>query len=87
MKILHCPVNGPRPIQEFHYGGELRPMPDPAALTDREWAAHVFDRRGAPGVKTEWWYHVPSGTWLLAERDTATDRVLRTYLPAPGAVP
>jgi len=80
MKILECPLNGPRPIQEFHFGGEVRVMPDPDATTDEDWAGYVFHRHGTPGVKKEWWYHVPSGTWFLAERDTRTDEVLRTYL-------
>lgn len=81
MKILECPLNGPRPIQEFHFGGELRPAPDPATLSDEVWAEYVFYRDGAPGIKIEWWYHLPSGTWFLAERDTRSDEVLRTFLP------
>jgi sarcosine oxidase subunit delta len=80
MKLLHCPINGPRPITEFAFGGELRETPDPAHVTDEEWAAYVFNRNGAPGMKKEWWYHVPSGTWFIAERDTATDHVQTTYL-------
>jgi len=81
MKLLRCPINGARPIAEFAYGGELRHMPDPASVTDEQWAAYVFNRNGAPGVKKEWWYHVPSGTWFIAERETRSDRVLETYLP------
>ncbi len=80
MKIIHCPINGPRPLQEFHYGGELRVMPDPTQATDAEWAEYVFHRSGEPAVKQEWWYHVPSGTWFIAERDNRTDEFLRTYL-------
>ncbi len=80
MKILECPVNGPRPIQEFLFGGEVREMPDPASVGDEQWAEYVFNRRGEPGIKKEWWYHLPSGTWLIAERDTVKDEVLRTYL-------
>jgi len=80
MKILNCPINGPRPIDEFAYGGEARSMPDHQTCSDVEWADYVFNRAGAPGVKNEWWYHVPSGTWLIAERNTATDQVARTYL-------
>ena len=80
MKVIHCPVNGPRPAQEFHFGGEVRERPDPAAATDEEWADYVFNRSGEPGVKREWWYHVPSGTWFVAERDNRTDEFLRTYL-------
>ncbi len=80
MKILECPVNGPRPIQEFLFGGEVREMPDPASVGDEQWAEYVFNRRGEPGIKKEWWYHLPSGTWLIAERDTVKDEVHRTYL-------
>ena len=28
MKIMHCPLNRPRNISEFVYGGEVREMPD-----------------------------------------------------------
>ena len=55
-------------------------MPDPVNCPDGEWADYVFNRNGEPGVKCEWWLHMPSGVWFIAERDTAIDRVLRTYL-------
>jgi sarcosine oxidase subunit delta len=80
MKLLTCPVNGPRPLDEFVFGGEVRPTQDPAAAADAAWADYVFNREGAPGVKREWWYHAPSGTWFVAERDTLSDQVQRTYL-------
>jgi sarcosine oxidase subunit delta len=80
MKLMTCPVNGPRSISEFAYAGELRPMPDPASATDVAWAEYVFHRSGVPGVKLEWWCHTPSGVWFIAERDTATDLIRRTYL-------
>ena len=79
MKILTCPLNGPRNISEFTYGGEFKHMPDPASCSDAEWADYVFNRNGAPGIKQEWWCHTPSNTWFIAERDTEKDRVLRTY--------
>ncbi len=77
---MPCPINGPRPIAEFVYGGEVRDMPDPQTCTDAQWADYVFNRSGIPDVKKEWWYHTPSGTWFVAERDVSQDRVLRTYL-------
>lgn len=80
MKLLRCPVNGVRPVSEFAYGGEIRSMPADTC-SDIEWAHYVFNRSGVPGVKVEWWYHIASGTWFHAERDTVTDRVLRTWLP------
>ncbi len=80
MKTINCPINGVRPLQEFQYGGELRTMPDPAATADEAWADYVFNRGGEPGVKREWWYHLPSGVWFIAERDNRSDEFLRTYL-------
>ncbi len=77
---MRCPVNGPRAISEFAYGGELRPMPDPAAASDATWADYVFNRNGLAGIKREWWCHTPSGVWFIAERDTARDEILRTWL-------
>ncbi|HET6339270.1 MAG TPA: sarcosine oxidase subunit delta [Polyangiales bacterium] len=85
MKLLDCPNIGARPTAEFTYGGELRHMPDPDQATDAEWADYVWNRTGAGGVKKEWWFHVPSATWFIAERDTRTDRVLRTFLIDEGA--
>ena len=80
MKIMTCPINGPRPVSEFAYAGELRDMPDPSTVSDSEWAAYVFNRNGVAGVKREWWCHTPSGVWFIAVRDTVSDSVLRTYL-------
>lgn len=80
MKLLRCPVNGLRPLQEFHYGGPYRAMPDPGACSDAEWADYVFNRPGEPGVQLEWWYHLPSGTWLIAERDTVRDEFTGAWL-------
>lgn len=80
MKILNCPINGPRPVQEFVFGGELREMPDPDAATDAEWTDYVYNRNGSPGPRREWWYHLASSTWFIAERDTGTNDVKKTYL-------
>jgi sarcosine oxidase, subunit delta len=80
MKLLTCPINGTRPITEFVFGGEYRVMPNPETCSDAEWADYIFNRNGAPTVKKEWWFHSPSGTWFIAERNTVTDEVLNTYL-------
>ncbi len=80
MKTITCPVNGTRPLQEFLHGGEVRDAPDPATATDEEWASYVFDRSGEPGVIREWWYHIASGTWFVAERDMVKDVFIKTYL-------
>jgi len=80
MKIMVCPLNGPRPVSEFAYGGEVRSSPDPDTSTDAEWSSYVFNRSGAPGVKYEWWCHIASGFWFIALRDTAHDIVAETLL-------
>ena len=84
MKLLNCPMNGLRPLAEFVFGGEHREMPDAATCSDQEWAAYVHYRDNAPGIKKEGWYHTPSGTWFIAERNTMTDEVLNTYLFGKG---
>ena len=80
MKMMTCPINGARPISEFICGGEVRSMPEPQIVDDQMWAEYVFNRTGVPGIKQEWWCHTPSNTWFIAERNTLTDEVLRTYL-------
>ncbi len=80
MKVMICPVNGARSISEFVYGGEVRSMPEPQAVDDATWASYIFNRSGSAGIKQEWWCHTPSNTWFIAERNTQTDEVLRTYL-------
>ncbi|MER2299002.1 MAG: sarcosine oxidase subunit delta [Pseudomonas sp.] len=81
MKILTCPLNGPRNISEFTYGGEYKAMPDPASCTDGQWADYVFNSDNLAGVVVEWWLHNASSYWFLAERHTVTDQVLRTFDP------
>ncbi|MDR1888495.1 MAG: sarcosine oxidase subunit delta [Zoogloeaceae bacterium] len=80
MKLMTCPINGPRPVSEFVYWGVVRDMPDPQTASDAEWGDYVFNRDNAPGVKKEWWCHTPSNTWFIAERDTEKDVVISTCL-------
>ena len=79
MKLMPCPLNGPRNIAEFVYGGPVATPPDPATCDDRRWAEYLFIEDNTRGVVREWWYHVPSAYWFIAERDTARDEILATY--------
>ena len=79
MKVIHCPLNGPRPALEFVSAGEVRESPDPDSCSDAEWTAYLFNRASVPGVKREWWCHTPSGYWFIVERDTGRDEILATY--------
>ena len=79
MKIMPCPLNGPRNISEFVCLGEVTEMPDPEAVSDDEWAEFVWFSDNTAGVVREWWFHVPSSYWFIAERHTVTDEILRAY--------
>ena len=79
MKIMPCPLNGPRNIQEFVCAGPVEPHPDPNRCTDDEWAAYVWLEENVAGVVREWWCHVATSYWFIAERNTVTDEILATY--------
>ncbi len=88
MLILTCPNCGPRNVAEFRFGGETNPRPkDPNATSDVEWSDYLYMRKNAMGVESEWWYHrAGCGIWFLAERNTATNEVLKTYSWQPKGV-
>jgi len=88
MLILACPNCGPRNVAEFRFGGETNPRPkDPSAVSDAEWSDYLYMRQNAMGVETEWWYHrAGCGLWFLAERNTRTNEVLKTYVWKPNAL-
>ena len=79
MKIMNCPLNGPRNISEFTCMGEVEPMPDPNVLDDPAWSDRVWFANNEAGVVREWWCHTATAYWFIAERDTVTDEVLRSY--------
>jgi len=76
---MHCPLNGPRNMSEFVYGGEVTEMPDPSTCSSEAWAEYVFLRDNLVGVVREWWYHTPTSYWFIAERNTVTDEIVRSY--------
>ena len=49
------------------------------AGSDRDWGAFVFLENNTAGVVREWWCHVPTSFWFIAERNTVTDEIIRTY--------
>ena len=81
MKQLNCPLNGLRNIQEFAHGGDVVAEPDPNRCSDAEWAEFVFMEDNLAGVVREWWCHVATAYWFIAERDTVKDEIIRTYDP------
>ena len=79
MKIMNCPLNGPRNISEFTCMGEVEPMPDPGAADDAAWADRVWFANNEAGVVREWWCHTATAYWFIAERNTVTDEILLSY--------
>ena len=79
MKVMPCPLNGERNISEFVCFGEVAQAPDPDEASDAAWAKHLWFSNNVRGVVREWWCHVATRYWFIAERDTATDEILRTY--------
>ena len=72
-------MNGPRNISEFICGGEVEQMPDPTTGSDHEWAEYLFIENNLKGIVREWWMHVPTSYWFIAERNTETEEIIKTY--------
>jgi len=79
MKIMNCPLNGPRNISEFACFGPVHDSIDPAAASDADWSHSLFFLDNRAGVIREWWRHTPSNYFFIAERNTVTDEILATY--------
>jgi heterotetrameric sarcosine oxidase delta subunit len=81
--LLPCPNCGMRRVDEFTYGGELQLRPS-ATVSAAAWGQYLYGRRNVAGMQTEWWYHrLGCGRWFLAERDTVTNEVQRTFWRSP----
>lgn len=70
-------MNGPKPENEFVFGGEIQPMP-PITADDKAWAEYLFFSDNLPANVWEWWCHTPSGYWFVACRNTMTDEFIET---------
>ncbi len=79
MKLLRCPLNGPRNISEFVCWGEVIEQPDPEAADDAAWTDYLYFSNNTAGVVFEWWCHTPTSYWFIAERHTVSDDIVRTY--------
>jgi heterotetrameric sarcosine oxidase delta subunit len=64
-------------VTDFGFGGEVSKRP--SGPGERELNTYNYFRRNVAGVQREWWHH-RSGcrAWFIAERDTTTNRVLKT---------
>jgi sarcosine oxidase subunit delta len=78
VKLIPCPLNGLRNVNEFACGGEVIEMPAPDA-PDTAWIDYIFMRENKAGVVREWWFHIPTSYWFIVERDTVSDTILASY--------
>lgn len=75
---INCPWCGPRPLEEFHYGGDatLKRPSHPETAEESEWVDYVYLRENPAGLHVEYWQHVGGcRSWLIVERDTRTHRI------------
>jgi sarcosine oxidase subunit delta len=84
MKLLNCPMNGPRNIDEFQSLGPVRTILDPDSTADADWSRHLFRAENRWGTVVEWWRHVPSNYFFLAERDLVSNEIIRTFEASDG---
>ena len=79
--LLSCPNCGPRPVDEYAYGGEVTERPT-SSEDERALFSYLYFRRNVTGPQRGWWFH-SSGCreWFQAERDTRDNTVLQTARP------
>ena len=78
MKLLKCPLNGIRNVQEFVCGGDVKIEPTPdAAIID--WSDFVFGEDNRSDCVAEWWCHIASGYWFIVSRNRSSNAVVATF--------
>jgi sarcosine oxidase subunit delta len=82
--LLTCPNCGTRRVDEFRFGGEIRPKPE-GEVGPHAWGAYLYERANVAGEQHEWWYHRQGcKRWFTAIRHTVTNTVLTTdWFSAP----
>ena len=81
--LLTCPNCGVREVTDFALRRRGIGAAEVASPSFRELNTYNYFRRNVAGVQREWWFH-RSGcrAWFIAERNTVTNEVLMTALPA-----
>ena len=82
MLLIACPCCGPRPENEFRYGGEAhiaRPSSS-SDLDDAAWAEFLYFRSNPKGLHAERWRHIHGcARFFNCLRDTVSDKIVATY--------
>jgi sarcosine oxidase, subunit delta len=82
MLLIACPYCGPRPENEFRYGGEAhmaRPQ-RPSDWDDTAWTEFLYFRSNLKGRHAERWRHIHGcARFFNCVRDTVSDKIVATY--------
>ena len=79
MLLIPCPWCGPRPENEFRYGGQANLTRPAASADDVTFSAYLYLRDNPRGRHQERWRHQPGcGRFFNCVRDTVTDRIAST---------
>ena len=87
MLLITCPYCGPRDQLEFSYAGDAAvKRPDPATVSDADWAAYIYLRDNPKGPHNELWqHHAGCRAFIVVRRDTVTHEITATSLPGAAA--
>ena len=80
---LTCPYSGERDSREFSIRGAALTVP-PEGEWSEAWDDYLHQRENPAGESREFWYHEPTGTWLIVTRNTVSHEVLSVE-PARGS--
>ncbi len=82
--LLPCPGCGQRDVHEFRHGGEISPLSRRRSMddTDEDLTRYFYFTKNSAGETVEWWYHsYGCRKWIVAVRDTVTNKILKTQWP------
>ena len=83
--LVTCPNCGPREVQELRCAGESTSRPK-TTPSQRELNEYIYFRANEAGLQREWWFCRACEDWFLAERNTVTNEVSRTWHPEPSGM-
>ena len=80
---IDCPWCGPRPLDEYTYGGDANSKRPDETADLSAWMDHVYLRANPAGLHKEYWHHA-SGcrSWLVVTRNTNTHVIETVALSA-----
>lgn len=81
MLIVTCPHCGPRPVEEFRFGGEIPAPPEHLVDPFERDLDQVWMFTNADGPQVERWFHdAGCHRWSTHRRDTRVDRFVDGFV-------